>query len=135
LAFQRNEGSGSQTAMEKYVMKDLAFKEPLREKFHTMGGMVDGVANYRNAKNAIGYSFRYYASAMKSNENIKFLNIEGIEPSIENIRSNAYPFTVEFYIVSTQNISQNAQKLIDWFLSEQGQALIEDTGYVPIREF
>ncbi|MDR1460479.1 MAG: substrate-binding domain-containing protein [Campylobacteraceae bacterium] len=136
LAFQRNENSGSQTAMQKYVMKDTPFISPIQEEFHgSMGGMIEGTANYRNAPNAIGYSFRYYATVMNSNENIKLLSIEGIEPTVENIKNNTYPFTAEFYIVNTQNISQNGQKLIDWFLSEQGQALIEDIGYVPIREF
>jgi phosphate transport system substrate-binding protein len=136
LAFQRNKNSGSQTAMQKYVMKNTPLMKPIKEKFHaSMGGLIEGVADYRNAKNAIGYSFRYYASVMNSNENIKFLSINGVEPTVENIKNNTYPFTAEFYIVSTQNISQNGQKLIDWFLSEQGQALIEDIGYVPIKEF
>jgi phosphate transport system substrate-binding protein len=136
LAFQRNEGSGSQTAMQKYVMKDTPFIKPMKEEFHGgMGGMIEGVANYRNAKNAIGYSFRYYATVMNGSENIKLLDIESISPSIENIKNSAYPFTAEFYIVSTQNISHEGQQLIDWFLSEQGQALIEDVGYVPIIEF
>ncbi|MDR2080737.1 MAG: substrate-binding domain-containing protein [Campylobacteraceae bacterium] len=136
LAFQRNENSGSQTAMQKYVMKDTPFTEPIKEEFYgSMGGMIEGVADYRNAKNAIGYSFRYYATVMNESENIKLLSIEDIEPNIENIKSGAYPFTAEFYIVSTQNISHEGQKLIDWFLSEQGQALIEDIGYVPLKEF
>jgi phosphate transport system substrate-binding protein len=136
LVFQRNENSGSQTAMQKYVMKDTPFIKPMKEEFHGgMGGMIEGVADYRNAKNAIGYSFRYYATVMNGSENIKLLDIESISPSIENIKSGAYPFTAEFYIVSTQNISHEGQQLIDWFLSEQGQALIEDVGYVPIREF
>jgi phosphate transport system substrate-binding protein len=97
-----------------------------------MGGMIEGTADYRNAKNAIGYSFRYYASVMNKNENIKLLSVEGVEPTVENIKNNVYPFAAEFYIVSTQNISRNGQKLINWFLSEQGQALIEDVGYVRI---
>jgi phosphate transport system substrate-binding protein len=42
---------------------------------------------------------------------------------------------MEFYIIARKNdISENSQKLIDWFLSEQGQALIEDVGYIPIKK-
>ncbi|MDR1976990.1 MAG: substrate-binding domain-containing protein, partial [Campylobacteraceae bacterium] len=136
LAFQRNKNSGSQSAMERYVMRDMPFQKPIMEEFHSsMGGMIEGVANYRNAKNAIGYSFRYYASVMNASENIQFLSIEGVAPTIENIKNGSYPFTGDFYIVSTKNISPNGQKLIDWFLSEQGQRLIFDVGYVPIKEF
>jgi phosphate transport system substrate-binding protein len=136
LAFQRNKNSGSQSAMERYVMRDMPFQKPIMEEFHSsMGGMIEGVANYRNAKNALGYSFRYYASVMNASENIQFLSIEGVAPTIENIKNGSYPFTGDFYIVSTKNISPNGQKLIDWFLSEQGQRLIFDVGYVPIKEF
>jgi phosphate transport system substrate-binding protein len=135
LAFQRIKNSGSQTAMEKYVMKGLTFKAPIKEEFRTMNGMMEGVADYRNAKNAIGYSFRYYATVMNGSENIKLLNINGISPNIENIKNNTYPFAAEFYIVSTQNSSENSKKLIEWFLSEEGQMLIKDVGYVPLKEF
>jgi phosphate transport system substrate-binding protein len=134
LAFGRNKNSGSQTAMEKYVMNGLSFKAPLREEFHTMSGLIEGVANYRNAKNAIGYSFRYYSTAMNPNSDISLLSVNGIEPTVQNIKNNTYPFTADFYIVSTQNSSKNAKKLIEWFLSEQGQAFVEDVGYVPIRD-
>ncbi|MDR3162686.1 MAG: hypothetical protein LBT81_02350 [Helicobacteraceae bacterium] len=67
--------------------------------------------------------------------NIKLLNIEGIEPTVQYIKNNTYPFTAEVYIINTQNISADGNKLGEWFLSEQGQALVEDVGYVPIREF
>ncbi|MDR2790783.1 MAG: substrate-binding domain-containing protein [Campylobacteraceae bacterium] len=136
LAFQRDENSGSQAAMQKYVMKDTPFMKPMKEEFHGgMGGMIEGVANYRNAKNAVGYSFRYYAAVMNGSENIKLLDIDGITPSIENIKSGAYPFTAEFYIVSTQKTSHEGRQLIEWFLSEQGQTLVKDVGYVPLKEF
>ncbi|MDR0663938.1 MAG: phosphate ABC transporter substrate-binding protein, PhoT family, partial [Helicobacteraceae bacterium] len=67
-------------------------------------------------------------------EGVRLLAINGVEPTIENIQNGSYPLIEEFYIVGKKNdISQNAQKLIDWFLSDQGQALIKDEGYTPIR--
>jgi phosphate transport system substrate-binding protein len=136
LAFQRNENSGSQSAMEEHVMKGLVFKTPIKEEFYSsMGGMMEAVADYRNAQNAIGYSFRYYANIMNSRESVRLLAIEGIEPTVENIKNGSYPFSAEIYIVSTQNISENGKKLIAWFLSPQGQALVEDVGYVPVKNF
>jgi phosphate transport system substrate-binding protein len=134
LAFQRNPGSGSQTAMENLVMKGLPLKKPFKEEFLAgMDGLIDGVADYRNARNAIGYSFRYYATTMQKNDNIALLSIDGIAPTRENIQNGTYPLSGDFYIVSARPLSPNAQKLKDWFLSPQGQALIEDVGYVPIH--
>ncbi|MDR2153390.1 MAG: substrate-binding domain-containing protein [Helicobacteraceae bacterium] len=136
LAFQRNKNSGSQTAMENSVMKGLTLQEPLKEmRRGDMGGLVDAIADYRNAENAIGYSFRFYVTDMLKAKNVRLLAINGIEPTADNIRNGLYPLIHEFYIVGRKNnISENAQKLIDWFLSDQGQALIEDVGYIPIND-
>ncbi|CDF54159.1 putative periplasmic phosphate-binding protein [Salmonella enterica subsp. enterica serovar Bovismorbificans str. 3114] len=35
-------------------------------------------------------------------------------------------------MVSAGKPSRQSQKFIDWFLSEQGQRLIADVGYVPL---
>lgn len=135
LAFQRNEGSGSQSTMLNKVMKGLQMRKPMMEDFSAgMGGLVTRVANYRNADNALGYSFRYYVTRMNANDRIRLLAINGVEPNIENIRNDRYPFIGDIYMVIARPVSDNTQKLMDWFLSDQGQALLQDVGYVPLRE-
>ncbi|GHS87583.1 hypothetical protein FACS189487_04040 [Campylobacterota bacterium] len=134
LAFQRNTNSGSQTAMENMVMKGAKSKPAYKEEFPGMMGMIEGVADYRNAANALGYSFRYYATYMHKSENIRLLEIDSIAPNMENISNGSYPFTQEFYLVSRKDIAPNAQKLLDWFLSDQGQNLVLDSGYTPIKQ-
>jgi phosphate transport system substrate-binding protein len=105
------------------------------EEIHgLMSGLIDVVADYRNAQNAIGYSFRYFVTDMHRERGIRLLAVNGIEPTFENIQNGTYPFVNEFYIVTRKNdVAPNVQKLIDWFLSDQGQALIEDVGYVPVK--
>ena len=135
LPFQRPENSGSQTIMLAMVMKEKTLPTPLWEEYATgMGGMISQVAQYRNYSSAIGYSFRFYATGMNPNENIKLLAIDGVEPSIENIRNGVYPFTIDVYIVTTGAVSENSEKLIQWVLSEQGQSLIETCGYVSYMQ-
>ena len=88
MAFQRPENSGSQTVMENKVMSGIQMALPLEEEYYEfMGGIVNGVANYRNYKNSIGYSFRYYVTGMNKNDNIRLLSINGVEPSKENIKT------------------------------------------------
>lgn len=133
LAFQRPINSGSQTIMLNHIMKNIKIKRPLEEEYFLgMGGIANRIANYRNVNEAIGYSFRFYLTQMLNQNNIKLLNINDITPNAENIQNNTYPFITTIYIVSTKNTSQNGKKLIDWFLSEQGQKLIKDVGYIPI---
>ncbi len=132
-AFQRPENSGSQTTFIKF-MGDKDIKEPeIEDVAAGMGGVIDEVASYRNYKNAIGYTFRFYSTEMVRNDKVKLLSVDGIEPSIENIRTGKYPLTSEFYAITAGTENPNVQPFIDWILSEEGQKLVEDTGFVPVQ--
>ena len=98
----------------------------------SMGGMVEQVSDYRNHKNAIGYSFRFYCTALMKNFHVKLLAVNGIAPTIENIESGAYPLASEFYAVTRKNTNENTLALLRWIQGPQGQALIKKTGYTPL---
>jgi phosphate transport system substrate-binding protein len=133
IPFQRPKNSGSQTILLKEVMRGEPVRKPMLEKSaEGMGVMLDRVAGYYNLANAIGYSFRFYAQEMRPTPGICLLSIDGIAPTPENIRTRRYPLTVDVYMVTARPLSGNAQKLHDWFLSPEGQQLIEDVGYIPI---
>ena len=134
LAFQRPKNSGSQTTMEKF-MGDAKLKEPLKVEFeYSMVGVISAVADYQNKETAIGYSFRYYATQMvfgDDNGNIKFLSLDGVYPSPENIADNSYPMTAQLYAVSlADNDNEYVGKLLEFMTSEQGQRIVSETGYI-----
>jgi len=132
-AFQRPEDSGSQSALQS-LMKGLPLmKPPSKDVVTGMGGIINEVTQYRNYKNAIGFTFRFYSTEMVDNEKIKLLEIDGVAPTKENIRANTYPITSEFYIVTAGTENPNVEQLIEWILSEQGQDLVEKVGYVPLK--
>jgi len=142
FAYQRPETSGSQ-AMLREIMGDTPIaKAPRENYFDMMMGMYTAVA-YKNHRNSVGYSFRYYINDMIDEDEIKFLAIDGVAPTPENIASGAYPFAHDFYAVTVvremetdANMARirNTEKLIDWIVSPQGQSLVEKTGYVPMAE-
>lgn len=134
LPFQRPKDSGSQTAMEQQVMRGRSMTEPLREEqIRGMGGIILETAAYRNSTNAIGYSFRFFVTTMTGVKDVKLLKIDGVAPTVETIRDGTYPYAGEFYAVVTNKTNNSyVVLLIAWFLSEQGQKLIEDAGYVPL---
>jgi phosphate transport system substrate-binding protein len=135
MPFQREANSGSQTVMEKSVMRGLALREPLmEEEVGAMDMLIRSVANYRNKKNALGYSFRFYATQMNDTPGIKLLKIDGVAPTVANIRAGRYPLTETVYMVTIKDRpqSENTRQLQDWFLSKAGQQLVEDVGYVGL---
>lgn len=133
VPYQRPENSGSQTIMLSKVMQGVPMMEPTTKTMASaMGGILREVADYKNAINAIGYSFLYYSSSMVSTNQIKYIAVNGVLPSAETIRSGQYPFTVPVYAVTLKsNENPNVSKFIDWILSSEGQSLIEQTGYIP----
>ena len=145
--FQRAENSGSQSALER-LMDGLPLREPEEEdRISAMDGIIREVASYRNYRNAIGFSFRFYAEEMVQSGDIRLLALDGVEPTRETIRNGSYPIASDFYAVTaapagdeTPLAQRNgaAAAFLDWILSEQGQALIERTGYVeagPARRY
>lgn len=114
----RLEGSGSQSAMNAFMGETkIAPKSPLA----IAGG-------------SIGFSFRYYMDGIVGNQDVKMLSLNGVYPSAENIQNGTYPIIAKFYaIYRADNENENIHILIDWLLSEEGQTLIEDTGYVRIK--
>lgn len=132
-AFQRNEGSGSQSMLIRMMDgKELA-KAPEENVVVGMGGIISQTADYKNYKNAIGFSFRFYSTEMAANDQIKLLSIDGVAPTVENIENGTYPLTSYFYAVTRSDASENTLKLVDWILSEQGQKLVEKSGYTSVK--
>jgi phosphate transport system substrate-binding protein len=133
-AFQRPKNSGSQTALEK-IMGGIPIMESLTENVSDgMGDIINKVADYKNFPNAIGYSFLFYSTKMVKDDQIKLLSVEGVYPSRETIQNGTYPFSDSFYAIyiDTEDKNENIDAFIEWILSEQGQYLVEKTGYVPI---
>jgi len=132
--FQRDEGSGSQSSLVRF-MGDTPLMESEKENVIAgMGGIIEKTADYRNYPTAIGYSFRFYSTEMVRNGEIKLLELNGIAPTKENILNGTYPVTSEFFAVHlASNDNPNIQPLLEWILSEQGQSLIDQTGYVALQ--
>jgi len=114
----RLEGSGSQTMFEAFMGEhEIGRKSP----FAITGA-------------SIGFSFRYYMDGIVENDAVKMLSIGGIYPDAANIQNRDYPIVTQFYaIYRADNDNENIPLLIEWLLSEEGQTLIEQSGYVKIR--
>lgn len=116
-ALQRNEGSGSQTAMLRFMEG-----EAMKTDYDSFLG------------SAIGYSFRFYVEGVVADGGVKLLSLNGVYPDKDNIRNGSYPIVNHFYaIYRKDNTNENIPHLIDWMLSEEGQRIIEETGYIGVQ--
>ncbi|MCM3638457.1 substrate-binding domain-containing protein [Sporosarcina luteola] len=131
-AFQRPENSGSQTALRNFMGLTPIMKPPTEDVMSLMGTVIGEVSDYKNHKNAIGYTFRYYSTQMVKNNRIRLLSVNGVEPNTDTIRSGEYPITNEFYAVTAGSDNPHVDAFIAWILSDEGQEIVEKTGYVPV---
>ncbi len=130
-AFQRDEGSGSQTTLEKLMAGKSLMTPPKEDVIEGMGGIIKQTADYKNFKNAIGFSFRFYATEMVKDNKIKLLGIDGVYPDRQTIQDGTYPLASYFYAVTRSDADKSVLDLLDWITGEQGQKIVELTGYTP----
>ncbi|WP_033829650.1 PstS family phosphate ABC transporter substrate-binding protein [Bacillus andreraoultii] len=134
-AFQRPEGSGSQSALIRMMGDKPLMIPPSKDIVSAMGGIIKETTNYQNRTNAIGFSFRHFSQEMVDAKEIKYIKVNGIAPTKENIQNGTYPFVNEFYAITIENknTNSNIEPFLQWMVSEQGQKLVEKTGYVRIN--
>jgi phosphate transport system substrate-binding protein len=133
IPFQRQENSGSQSALESIMGTTPIVPASTERRMMGMEGVIVQVSDYRNYHNAMGYSFLFFTREMVQSDQIKILSIDGVFPDLETVENGTYPFTETFYAITMGEEKENVKEFIRWMLSEQGQGLIEQTGYVPIK--
>ena len=133
-AFQRNEGSGSQSMLKRFMGDTPITDAPTEMVNNLMAGIIEQVADYKSKTNSIGFSFRYYVEGIIKNPDIKMISIDGAAPTSENIRNGSYHILTPIYAVTyKENQNGNVDKLLEWILSDEGQYIINETGYVGIK--
>lgn len=75
-----------------------------------------------------------YISLGSLNETVKALEIDGVAASVENIKNGSYKIARPFNIATGAEVSEAAQAFIDYILSAEGQAVIEENGYIAVIE-
>lgn len=131
VAYQRNEGSGSQSMLVRFMDGQSLMEPPKEQVNDLMSGIITQVADYRSKSGSIGFSFRFYVEGIIQNPDIKMIAVDGIAPTADHVRNGLYPIVTPIYAVSYRdNSNPNVKLLLDWILSEEGQELLEKTGYV-----
>jgi phosphate transport system substrate-binding protein len=132
LSLTRNEESGSQELFGTLLLKGrrLPAGEP-STRISSMGGIIDRVAANSNA---IGYSVYYFERFMAPRPENKLISIDGIAPTHESIANASYPFVAPVYVVIQGGLPAESLtlRLRDWLLSEPGQKLVAQSGYIPV---
>jgi len=77
---------------------------------------------------AVGYLGYGYVS-----DRVKAVEVEGVRCSEETIRSGRYPLSRPLYVYTDGEPSGQAERFIDFLLSEEGQRLVKEQGFIGVR--
>jgi phosphate transport system substrate-binding protein len=133
VAYQRDPTSGSQVEMLELVMRGRPMREgPDMRVTHAMFGPFNAI---RHDPAGIGYSYHYYERFMAVIPEVATLAIDGVRAEPATIAAGAYPLVTFVYLVHRRDLppGRPAARLRDWLLTPAGQAVIAESGYVPLR--
>ena len=121
----REAGSGTRGAFEELLnIQDKVSKNALI--FDGNGSMKAAIASNETA---IGYlSFGFIDNSIKT------LPIDGAEATVENVLNSSYKLSRPFIMLTQNNISNSAKQFLDFVLSDAGQKIIADEGYIPVSK-
>jgi phosphate transport system substrate-binding protein len=66
--------------------------------------------------------------------NLRFVPIDGVEPTLENYESGKYPYEKVFYLVYPARTKVAAERLVELIRSAKGQSILRETGNLPVAE-
>ncbi len=75
-----------------------------------------------------------YISLGSLNNSVKALKIDGVDASADNIKSGSYKISRPFNIATKGEAGEAAQAFIDFIMSADGQAVIEEKGYIKATD-
>ncbi len=76
-----------------------------------------------------------YISLGSLSDEVKALNVDGAEPTVENVKSGTYKVSRPFNVAYVEgSLSDVAQDFMNYVMSAEGQAVIEEEGYISVAE-
>lgn len=123
----REEGSGTRSAFTELtgVEEDGVDKTYARAEINSSTAVV--MQTVAGNENAIGY-----ISLGSLSGSVKAVSIDGVEASAETVKDGSYPLVRPFLLGTMGEMSEQTQDFLSYILSDQGQAVISEAGYVSV---
>lgn len=137
VVYKRNDDSGVQNYMNEF-MQDTKIKNTSNEMTQSSDeSIIQAITTKENGDNAIGYSVYTYINNMYTDrDKIKFIKIDGIEPTKESIVEQKYPLQNYNYAVYNKAKEEETavDELVEWLLTYKGQETIKNAGHLPFSD-
>ncbi|MEJ2705489.1 MAG: phosphate ABC transporter substrate-binding protein [Sedimentisphaerales bacterium] len=128
VAISRDTASGTYDTFENFIMKEAK----LASSVEYVSTNPQAFARVKNTPGAVGYvGFGFVQTGVKA------LVLDGIKPTRETILSGKYPISRPLFMFTNgyPELGSMTYKFVTFYLTERGQEVIEDKGFVPVTHY
>jgi phosphate transport system substrate-binding protein len=129
IPYSRENNSGTYIFFKENVLGGKDFT-PYAQTLPGTAAVVNAVAK---DPGSIGFGGIGYSKGVRALRVKRDKDSIGIAPSLDSIREGTYPLSRELYFYLVGPPKGQIKRFIDWVLSEQGQRVVKDVGFYPIR--
>ena len=127
LALNRSANSGTREVFQKKVLgKGTDFDKRIMIKHHKAALMT-----VSKAVTAVAYTS---AGILTGDEDIKILSVDGVTPTQARLQDGSYPISRTPHFGTKGEPTGDLKDFLDFVVSDEGQKVVKDTGFVPIRD-
>ncbi len=128
VVVSRDTSSGTYETFHNLVME----KQEMASHIEYVNANPQAHARVRTTRGAIGYVGLGFVDS-----NVKALEIDGVMPSRKTIASGVYPVTRPLFMFTNgyPKLGSMIHKFCTFYLTERGQELIEEKGFVPLTNY
>ena len=120
----RDSASGTRSFFTEYVLDGEDAAATMQE-YSSNGAVQQAVAQ---TPGAIGY-----VSLEFVDDSVKAFTLSGIAPTVENVINNTYGLNRPLLMITNGEPTGLAKKFLDFILSDEGQDIIAENGFVPVN--
>jgi len=125
----RQSSSGTYEFFREHALGNKDFRLGSRD----LNGSKEVVELVGSTLTAIGYSGMGYATgAVKMLKVAKAKGEPAVSPAVAAVHDKSYPLARSLHLYTLGEPQGAVRAYIDWILSDAGQKIVEDSGYVPV---
>jgi phosphate transport system substrate-binding protein len=122
----RRPGSGTRDTFNEIIMGSPDAETP--GVAQDAGESSEVKFSTQRSDNAIGYMGYSFVTSGDT----KVIALDGVQPTIETVKSGAYPIARKLYFITLGEPSPGAKAFIDYILSPVGQQIAAENGFIPV---
>lgn len=130
IVVSREAGSGTRGAFVELTGVEEDKQDNTYAEAVIQNGTDAVMTTVSNDANAIGY-----ISLGSLNETVKALKVDGVQASVEDIKNGSYKISRPFNICYIDGeLNEAAQNFVEFIFSEEGQKIVEEKGYITVKD-